>query len=122
MTESSKASEASVHKNNPSRILDYDVVYIEVAGGVPHPRYIKFIMIVMHLARQQSVFKAPYLIGGTKPKAIIGRTKPHASMQRPFEYRDSPVLFSSKQKNFSRLIGRECQADFFTGKPITEIT
>jgi len=80
MAESSKASEHCVYKNNPSGIFDHNVVYIKIACCVPNPRYVEFVMIIMHLARQQSVFKTPYLIGGTKPKAIIVRTKPHASL------------------------------------------
>jgi len=80
IAERSKASEHGVYKNNPPGIFDHNVVYIEIACCVPSPRYVKRIVIAMHLARPQSVFKAPHLIGGTQPKAIISGTKPHAPL------------------------------------------
>jgi hypothetical protein len=80
IAESSKASEHGIYKNNSSGVFDYNVMYIKIACCVPSPRYVKCVVIAMHFARPQSVFKAPYLIGGTQPKAIISGTKPHAPL------------------------------------------
>ena len=116
-----EATEESVDEHHSSRVLDRDVMNVDITGRVSDLRNIDAVKAIRRLSGFEDVFKAPELIERRHPNGLSIGPKSQTAIESPLEDRQPTVRLQAQEKDFAGLIGRERETDFGLRQPRREL-